>query len=340
MVRIKNVRVHLLGGVRPPGGEPPAPPPPPPPPPQLPQLLPAHIAGMFAPLIFNAPPGWVPPANLVNLFAPLLPPNPNAPRPPPHGGSKASAFIARMMGEVKLKHAGKYAKPTSPLAPSSKMRAPRAFDLKRLANAEQNGVNSKQYGASPFLLRHFGNVTETKESKAQKDARDRKFQMAELEERLVKVRAKRKAMEDTPKPPKVKKPAPPASPKAPKEKKEAKKRVTKQETDEAEEERKMDKAIELHNEYTDAFGNYSKYTKNGYKMSFPARAIGTTTNLRQLLFNIYKGKKNPEETKLKEQLLKDIPPMIAKMKADTSRLTFENAIYHLEKQLEFLKSLP
>jgi hypothetical protein len=257
------------------------------------------------------------------------------------GGSKASAFIARMMGEVKLKHDGKYAKPTSPLASSSKMRGPRAFDLKKLANASQDGSNSKQYGASPFLLRHFGNVTERKETQAQKDARDRKFRMAELEERLVKVRAKKKAMEEKPKPPTVAKPKSPPSPKAPKEKKEPKKRVSKKEKDKAEELRKLDEATKLHYEFVDAFGNYSKYSKGNYKWHFPQRAYGSTSNLKLILPDLtIHGKKNAEETKLKDQLLKDIPPMLAKMKADTSHLTFEDDIAHLEAQLKLLKSLP
>jgi hypothetical protein len=74
------------------------------------------------------------------------------------GRGRASGFIMRMMAENKLKHKGQYKNPTAPLAPESKMNKPVAFDLERLANAKQKpgGKNKKAYGASPFIMRHFG----------------------------------------------------------------------------------------------------------------------------------------------------------------------------------------
>lgn len=44
------------------------------------------------------------------------------------GGSKASGFIKRMLGEIKLKHDGEYKYPTKPLSKESTMNAPVAFD--------------------------------------------------------------------------------------------------------------------------------------------------------------------------------------------------------------------
>jgi hypothetical protein len=74
------------------------------------------------------------------------------------GRGKASGFIMRMMAENKLKHKGQYQNPTAPLAPESKMNAPVAFDLTQLANPRQapGGKNRKAYGASPFIMKHFG----------------------------------------------------------------------------------------------------------------------------------------------------------------------------------------
>jgi hypothetical protein len=74
------------------------------------------------------------------------------------GRGRASGFIMRMMAENKLKHKGQYKNPTKPLAPESTMNKPVAFDLDRLANESQRpgGTNKKDYGASPFIMKHFG----------------------------------------------------------------------------------------------------------------------------------------------------------------------------------------
>jgi hypothetical protein len=89
------------------------------------------------------------------------------------GGSGASGFIARMMAEAKLKHKGQYRNPTSPLDPSSTMKAPVAFDYKKMANEDQGGENESPYGASPFITTHFGKPSSrflTFKTKAQKEA--------------------------------------------------------------------------------------------------------------------------------------------------------------------------
>ena len=99
---------------------------------------------------------------------------------PLDGGSRGSFFVARMMAEAKLKHKGVYKNPTAPLDPKSTMNAPRPFDLKLLANSAQKGKNSKAYGASPFILAHFGNAKGMKEAEYQKDARKANFQKSEL----------------------------------------------------------------------------------------------------------------------------------------------------------------
>lgn len=94
------------------------------------------------------------------------------------GVSKASGFIRRMMAENKKKHTGQYKKPTFPLAKDSTMNAAVEFDLKKLASKEQGGLNKAQYGASPFIEKHFkGNPIVYpakpygKETKSQKIAR-------------------------------------------------------------------------------------------------------------------------------------------------------------------------
>jgi hypothetical protein len=71
-------------------------------------------------------------------------------------GSKASGFIQRMMWETKHKHDGKYKLPTGPLAKDSKMNAPAVFSYRKVANKDQGGVNEDDYGASPFIIKHFG----------------------------------------------------------------------------------------------------------------------------------------------------------------------------------------
>lgn len=102
------------------------------------------------------------------------------------GRGRASGFIMRAMAENKLKHSGKYRKPTFPLAPGSKMNKPIEFDWRKLADKSQGGLqepgqkvhwgNKGEYGASPFILHHFkGAPTDTrpdiKESESQRKAR-------------------------------------------------------------------------------------------------------------------------------------------------------------------------
>ena len=80
--------------------------------------------------------------------------------------SPAAGFVARMMAENKLKHSGKYKKPTAPAHKDSKMKQWIPFDYKKLANGSQDGVNkagmnrwgqskTAAYGASPFIIKHF-----------------------------------------------------------------------------------------------------------------------------------------------------------------------------------------
>ena len=84
------------------------------------------------------------------------------------GGSPASGFIARMMAENRVKHKGKYG-PSGKRPADSEMSQPRDFDIRKIANRQQNrfGKNREatyrnaqrtgniSYGASPFILDHF-----------------------------------------------------------------------------------------------------------------------------------------------------------------------------------------
>jgi len=74
-----------------------------------------------------------------------------------HGGSAASGFIARMMAENRVKNKGAYG-PKTDLPRGSMMASPAKFSLKAIANAKQKkgATGTKEYGASPFLLKHFG----------------------------------------------------------------------------------------------------------------------------------------------------------------------------------------
>jgi hypothetical protein len=72
------------------------------------------------------------------------------------GFSKQSGFIRRLMAENALKHKGQYKKPTFPLHPQSNMNEQAEFDYKKIANANQRGSNENEYGASPFIQKHFG----------------------------------------------------------------------------------------------------------------------------------------------------------------------------------------
>ena len=73
------------------------------------------------------------------------------------GGSGASGFIARMMAENRVKNKGAYG-PKTDLPKGSMMSSPAKFELERIANKKQKkgAKGSKDYGASPFLLAHFG----------------------------------------------------------------------------------------------------------------------------------------------------------------------------------------
>ena len=71
------------------------------------------------------------------------------------GRGQASGFIMRMMAENKKKHQGQYRNPSNNDYGST-MNQFRAFDYKRLANEDQNGNNQSEYGASPFIQKHFG----------------------------------------------------------------------------------------------------------------------------------------------------------------------------------------
>jgi hypothetical protein len=76
------------------------------------------------------------------------------------GGNKQSGFIRRLMAENTVRHQGQYRNPTD-LVPNSTMFHKARFDWKQLANPSQSGVNTHKgnnpdnYGASPFILKHF-----------------------------------------------------------------------------------------------------------------------------------------------------------------------------------------
>ena len=91
------------------------------------------------------------------------------------GFSKQSGFIRRLMAENKLKHKGEYKPPTYPLAPESTMNKPAEFVLSKLSSKSQQGSNTSPYGASPFILKHFGHATTEYETDRQKQARKLHF---------------------------------------------------------------------------------------------------------------------------------------------------------------------
>jgi hypothetical protein len=78
------------------------------------------------------------------------------------GFGKASGFIRRMMAENALKHKGQYK--SAPFKEffheGSTMDKKVPFKLTKLQNKSQNaqGKNPKPYGASPFIMKHFGTV--------------------------------------------------------------------------------------------------------------------------------------------------------------------------------------
>lgn len=71
------------------------------------------------------------------------------------GRGQASGFIMRMMAENKKKHQGQYKNPSNNDYGST-MKKFAEFDYKKLANEGQKGRNQSNYGASPFILKHFG----------------------------------------------------------------------------------------------------------------------------------------------------------------------------------------
>ena len=71
------------------------------------------------------------------------------------GRGQASGFIMRMMAENKKKHQGQYKNPSNNDYGST-MKKFAEFDYKKLANKDQKGRNQSNYGASPFILKHFG----------------------------------------------------------------------------------------------------------------------------------------------------------------------------------------
>lgn len=84
------------------------------------------------------------------------------------GRGQASGFIMRMMAENKKKHKGQYRNPSAPNDYGSKMKKWVAFDIDKLANKDQNGRNKSDYGASPFIIKHFGSVAESKKQDSPK----------------------------------------------------------------------------------------------------------------------------------------------------------------------------
>ena len=74
------------------------------------------------------------------------------------GFTQSSGFIRRLMAENALKHKGQYQNPTYPLHPESTMNKPAEFKYNKLASTEQNGSNPKEYGASPFIQKHFAHA--------------------------------------------------------------------------------------------------------------------------------------------------------------------------------------
>ncbi len=128
------------------------------------------------------------------------------------GGSKASGFIQRMMAENALKHRGQYGRPSEPLAKDSTMNRPVAFVYKKLANSDQGGENSRDYGASPFIQTHF------KSKKRVPFTRKRHSEWAEMYEKGVSFdrMAARRGQFIAPPPKKVEAPAPAPPPSPPK----------------------------------------------------------------------------------------------------------------------------
>ena len=108
------------------------------------------------------------------------------------GVSKASGFIQRMMAENKKKHSGQYRKPTSPAHKDSTMSQWKAFDYKKLANADQGGEGEADYGASPFIQKYFkdGTVPFTKGNTAKESQKQKEARLTMMAKRLAKLARK------------------------------------------------------------------------------------------------------------------------------------------------------
>jgi hypothetical protein len=105
------------------------------------------------------------------------------------GGSQASGFIARMLGEVKAKHDGVYKNPTKPLRKDSKMNKPVAFDYFKMPKDSRE--------KSKFIMDKFFKVKPYKKGEREElnEAELKMLREAEAE-RQRKSRANRKAKKE------------------------------------------------------------------------------------------------------------------------------------------------
>lgn len=90
------------------------------------------------------------------------------------GGNAKAGFIRRLMAENKKKRTEEgedypYGRPVWRLATDSTMNKPMKFKFSKIANQSQNGTNETQYGASPFIIKHFGNVRAEQEEDEDED---------------------------------------------------------------------------------------------------------------------------------------------------------------------------
>lgn len=106
------------------------------------------------------------------------------------GRGQASGFIMRMMAENKLKHKGQYRNPSTNDY-GSKMRKFVPFNYNRLANKDQKGKNESDYGASPFIQRHFGSPDAVPfVPKAQRGAKEPVVEGETEEQKAARLQAK------------------------------------------------------------------------------------------------------------------------------------------------------
>jgi hypothetical protein len=95
------------------------------------------------------------------------------------GGSQASGFIARMLGEVKAKHDGVYKNPTKPLPKDSTMNKPVAFDyfkMPKTSREDSTFIMEKFFKVKPYKKgeREALNETELKMLRAAEAERQRR----------------------------------------------------------------------------------------------------------------------------------------------------------------------